>query len=167
MAATRPSQSPTTHSDRVAQPSAPEACIDDNDRLGIELCHIETHEDLDEDSSDASLSSGEEYRMAPRRTASRASEQSGEQASSGLWGRIAKHWTEHVVLTVPQKHNRDYLGELNRASSVPADTRIMIKRQDVSASASYRLSQHLAVLHRPFLEKPGNTGVLHSTLISS
>lgn len=82
----------------------------------LELHEIQTHEDEQLDLSDPSASSGDEY-VVPRRTPSRSSRASrGSRASretrhrKGLWGRIYRFWTRHVMLTVPQKSNRDHFG---------------------------------------------------------
>lgn len=79
----------------------------------LELHEIRTHEDEQLDLSDPSASSGDEY-VVPRRTPSRSSRGSRASRESrhrkGLWGQIYRFWTRHVMLTVPQKSNRDHFG---------------------------------------------------------
>lgn len=81
-------------------------------REALELHEIQTHEDNQLDLSDPSASSGEEY--VARRTAShtsRASRVSREvQPRKGVWGQTCRFWNRHVILTVPQKSNRDHFG---------------------------------------------------------
>jgi hypothetical protein len=72
----------------------------------FELDEIETQQD---DDSTGSISSGE-YRITTRRTVSRTS-QGSRRRREGVIGSIQRFWLRNVVLTVPQKKNRDYLGE--------------------------------------------------------
>ncbi|CAG8135424.1 unnamed protein product [Penicillium salamii] len=84
-------------------------------REALELHEIQTHEDNQLDLSDPSASSGEEYVV--HRTPSRTSRASRTSRSSrdrrpGIWGRVCHFWTNHVILTVPQKSNRDHFGRV-------------------------------------------------------
>ena len=90
----------------------------------LELHEIRTEEDNPDDHDDGyaastvTVSSGEN-RVVPCRTVSRTTDRSRNSASSsskpprkGIWGAIARFWTRNVVLTVPQKSNRDHYGTI-------------------------------------------------------
>lgn len=83
----------------------------EDDREALELQEIQTHEDNELDYSTPSASSGEEYRLS-RRTTSRRSVRRPRVQRKGWWNKIARFWTHHVTLTVPQKSNRDHFGEI-------------------------------------------------------
>lgn len=85
---------------------------DDDDRDALELHEIETHEDDVESWSSGSISSGE-YRVTTRRTISRSSQRTepAPKLRTGFWGRVQRFWTRNVVMTVPQKNNRDHFGK--------------------------------------------------------
>lgn len=90
---------------------SPNPSTDNGERDGIEMHQIHTREDDDLDLSSASISSGE-YRVVTQ-TRSRTSRLSAESKKemTGVWGSIYRFWTGHVVLTVPQKSNRDHFGK--------------------------------------------------------
>ena len=94
-----------------SRPQSP-SDADNAEREAIELREIQTREDDELDLSSASISSGE-YRVEnPPRSRSRpASVQTTANDSKGPFGRVRSFWTRHVVLTVPQKKNRDFFGE--------------------------------------------------------
>ena len=87
----------------------------------VELHDISTREDNPNDPDDGfqstvTVSSGEN-RVVPCRTVSRTTDRSRNSISSsskppkkGIWGAITRFWTRNVVLTVPQKSNRDHYG---------------------------------------------------------
>lgn len=81
-------------------------------REGIEMHEISTHDDDDLDLSSASVSSGES-RIVPTRVTSRASRLSRAESKKerkGVWGYVYRFWISHIILTVPQKSNRDHFG---------------------------------------------------------
>lgn len=103
--------------DRPAAAVVREARAPDNpeeDWEALELQAIQTHEDNELDYSTPSASSGEEYQPV-RRTTSRRSVRRTRVHRTGWWSKIARFWTHHVTLTVPQKSNRDHFGEINTA----------------------------------------------------
>jgi hypothetical protein len=108
---------------RDARPPSPRDRESDreDDREAIELREIQTQEDHELDYSLASASSGEEYRVA-RRTTSRRSVRRPRVQRKGGWQKICRFWTHNVTLTVPQKSNRDHLGELRGAPNGTFDT---------------------------------------------
>lgn len=85
----------------------------------LELHEIRTQEDNPDDGyaeSTVTVSSGEN-RVVPCRTVSRTTDRSRNSTRSsskpprkGLWGAIGRFWTRNVVMTVPQKSNRDHYG---------------------------------------------------------
>jgi hypothetical protein len=83
-----------------------------DDREALELHSIQTQEDNELDYSTASASSGDEHHMTIRRTPSRADSRRSRAPRKGLWGWICRFWGRNVILTVPQKSNRDYFGKL-------------------------------------------------------
>ncbi|OJJ31237.1 hypothetical protein ASPWEDRAFT_688999 [Aspergillus wentii DTO 134E9] len=108
----------------------------------LELHEIQTHEENDdEEVSGASISSGE-YRITTRRTVSRTSRCSSEE-SKGLWGRVKRFWTRNVVLTVPQKSNRDHFA-LERTFLAYIRTSVMIAMQGVLIALLFRLQRRTA-----------------------
>ncbi|KAJ5617372.1 hypothetical protein N7537_002486 [Penicillium hordei] len=92
--------------------SRPTADTRDNDREALELHSIQTQEDNDLDYSTPSGSSGDEYRVSIHRTTSQADSRRKREARNGLWGQICRFWTRQVIITVPQKSNRDHFGKL-------------------------------------------------------
>lgn len=83
---------------------------DDRDRDALELHEIETQDD-EAGTSTASISSGE-YRVTTHRTGSRNSQRTVQSRAprKGVAGYVQRFWTRSVVLTVPQKSNRDHFG---------------------------------------------------------
>ncbi|GKZ61399.1 hypothetical protein AnigIFM49718_008115 [Aspergillus niger] len=79
----------------------------DNDLDALELRNIATQDDDEAGFSTESISSGE-YRIRTHRTVSRTTHSNREHTSKGLAGHIRRFWTRNVVLTVPQKSNRDH-----------------------------------------------------------
>jgi hypothetical protein len=84
----------------------------DDDREALELHTIQTREDDELDYSTASASSGEEHRVTTSRITSRADSLRRLEARKGLWGKICRFWNRNVIITVPQKSNRDHFGTL-------------------------------------------------------
>ncbi|CAI7583362.1 unnamed protein product [Penicillium bialowiezense] len=111
-------------------------------REALELHEIQTHEDNQLDLSDPSASSGEEY--VARRTAShtsRASRVSREvQPRKGVWGQTCRFWNRHVILTVPQKSNRDHFA-LERTFLAYIRTSTVIAMQGVLVAQLFRLQR--------------------------
>jgi hypothetical protein len=93
-------------------PSPPPISHSRGERDALELHEIETHHDDAAGTSSASISSGE-YRVTTRRTVSRTSQRTERSRApcKGLLGKVQRFWTRNVVLTVPQKSNRDHFGE--------------------------------------------------------
>ncbi|OJJ46159.1 hypothetical protein ASPZODRAFT_142784 [Penicilliopsis zonata CBS 506.65] len=90
----------------------------DGERDALELNEIPTQCDDDFDDDSASISSGE-YRVTTRRTVSRQSTQTSRGNQNGwIPDRVRRFWTRHVVLTVPQKNNRDHFGKKNHSYSL-------------------------------------------------
>ncbi|GLA56442.1 hypothetical protein AtubIFM56815_010648 [Aspergillus tubingensis] len=83
----------------------------DNDLDALELRNIATQDDDEAGFSTESISSGE-YRIRTHRTVSRTTHSNREDTSKGLTGRIRRFWTRNVVLTVPQKSNRDHFAAM-------------------------------------------------------
>ncbi|GES64904.1 hypothetical protein ATEIFO6365_0009039900 [Aspergillus terreus] len=117
---------------------------DDRDRDALELHEIETHEDDAESWSSGSISSGE-YRVTTRRTISRSSQRTepAPKLRTGVWGRVQRFWTRNVVMTVPQKNNRDHFA-LERTFLAYIRTSVMIAMQGVLVAQLFRL-QHILV----------------------
>ncbi|RAL02538.1 DUF202 domain-containing protein [Aspergillus ibericus CBS 121593] len=116
---------------------------DDNDSTSeldaLELREIATQGDDEAGFSTESISSGE-YRIRTQRTVSRPVHTSRE-TSKGVWGRIRRFWTRNVVLTVPQKSNRDHFA-LERTFLAYIRTSVMVAMQGVLIAQLFRL-QHL------------------------
>ncbi|KAA8648434.1 DUF202 domain-containing protein [Aspergillus tanneri] len=108
-------------------------------REALELHEIETHEDR---TSSASISSGE-YRVSTHRTGSSASQRTVQSRAprKGFAGRIERFWTRNVVLTVPQKSNRDHFA-LERTFLAYIRTSVILAMQGVLVAQLFRL-QHL------------------------
>ncbi|KAL4893250.1 hypothetical protein BDV59DRAFT_177872 [Aspergillus ambiguus] len=117
---------------------------DDRDRDALELHEIETHEDDAATWSTGSLSSGE-YRVTTHRTVSRSSQRTEQQRKpgTGVWGSIQRFWTRHVVMTVPQKNNRDHFA-LERTFLAYIRTSVMIAMQGVLVAQLFRLQHSLS-----------------------
>ena len=113
---TEPSQLPVPEEppNAILTDSHPTSARDtrDDDREALELQTIQTHEDDELDYSTASASSGEERRVSTSRVMSRADSQRRLEARKGLWGKICRFWVRNVIITVPQKSNRDHFGAL-------------------------------------------------------
>ncbi|GKZ38803.1 hypothetical protein AbraIFM66950_011298 [Aspergillus brasiliensis] len=105
-----------------------------NDLDALELRNIATQDDDEAGFSTESISSGE-YRIRTHRTVSRTTHSNREDTSKGLAGRIRRFWTRNVVLTVPQKSNRDHFAYIR--------TSVMVAMQGVLIAQLFRL-QHLA-----------------------
>ncbi|KAL2861981.1 hypothetical protein BJX68DRAFT_14098 [Aspergillus pseudodeflectus] len=99
----------------------------------FELHEIETQQD---DDSTGSISSGE-YRITTRRTVSRTS-QGSRRRREGVIGSIQRFWLRNVVLTVPQKKNRDYLA-LERTFLAYIRTSVILAMQGVLIAQLFRL----------------------------
>ncbi|PYI13439.1 hypothetical protein BO99DRAFT_407510 [Aspergillus violaceofuscus CBS 115571] len=113
---------------------------DDSDRDAFELRNVST-QDVDEAGfSTDSISSGE-YRVRTLRTVSQATPRSRE-SRKGAWGRLERFWTRHVVLTVPQRSNRDHFA-LERTFLAYIRTSVMVAMQGVLIAQLFRL-QHMA-----------------------
>ena len=112
----------TGHEPRPPSPTATTHSRGQNrvERDALELHQIETQLDNEFGSSTASISSGE-YRITTRRTASRTSQRTerSQAPRKGLLGKVQRFWTRNVVLTVPQKSNRDHFGKLITFSIPP------------------------------------------------
>ncbi|KAE8148676.1 hypothetical protein BDV25DRAFT_157792 [Aspergillus avenaceus] len=113
---------------------------DDHERDALELHAIETQED-DSAGSSASISSGE-CRVVPQRTASRSSQRTERSRAprKGVIGYIQRFWRRNVVLTVPQKSNRDHFA-LERTFLAYIRTSVMIAMQGVIIAQLFRLQQ--------------------------
>ncbi|CAG7920668.1 unnamed protein product [Penicillium olsonii] len=116
-------------------------------REALELHEIQTHEDNQLDLSDPSASSGEEYvvHRTPSRT-SRASRSSSVQRK-GIWGQVCRFWTSHVILTVPQKSNRDHFA-LERTFLAYIRTSTVIAMQGVLVAQLFRLQRPAGPVNR-------------------
>ncbi|KOC14530.1 hypothetical protein AFLA70_5g008911 [Aspergillus flavus AF70] len=111
------------------------------ERDALELHEIETQPDHELGSSTASISSGE-YRITTRRTASRTSQRTERSRAprKGLLGKVQRFWTRNVVLTVPQKSNRDHFA-LERTFLAYIRTSVIIAMQGVLIAQLFRLQQ--------------------------
>ncbi|KAL3458441.1 hypothetical protein BJX64DRAFT_223646 [Aspergillus heterothallicus] len=105
----------------------------DLDPDNLELHEIETQHD---DDSTGSISSGE-YRITTRRTVSRASHESRRRREGVIWS-IQRFWTRNVVLTVPEKKNRDYFA-LERTFLAYVRTSVVLAMQGVLIAQLFRL----------------------------
>ncbi|KXG54632.1 protein of unknown function DUF202 [Penicillium griseofulvum] len=123
-----------------------------DDREALELHSIQTQEDNELDYSTASASSGDEQHMPTRRTPSRADSRRSRAPRKGLWGRICRFWGRNVILTVPQKSNRDYFA-LERTFLAYIRTSTVIAMQGVLVAQLFRLQQSLTKFdHLSFYE---------------
>ncbi|KAL2818077.1 hypothetical protein BJX63DRAFT_83277 [Aspergillus granulosus] len=111
---------------------------DDLDPDNLELHEIETQHD---DDSTGSISSGE-YRITTRRTVSQTS-QSSRQRREGVLGSLQRFWTKNVVLTVPQKKNRDYFA-LERTFLAYIRTSVVLAMQGVLIAQLFRLQSAIS-----------------------
>lgn len=110
-----------------------------DDREALELQEIQTHEDNELDYSTPSASSGEEPQLSRQTT--RRSVRRPRVHRKGWWNKIARFWTHQVTLTVPQKSNRDHLGEIG---FLPTVCGVHIDRRRSSARKNIpRLHPHL------------------------
>lgn len=101
-------ETPTAQADRTPR----------DDQEALELHQIQTREDDELEYSSASASSGDEYRITPYQTTSRAATERSHRISWAPWRRLCRFWTHNVTLTVPQKSNRDHLGRWKRAAQI-------------------------------------------------
>ncbi|KAL2000016.1 hypothetical protein VTN02DRAFT_3665 [Thermoascus thermophilus] len=77
--------------------------------------HSSRHAGDDDSLSSGSVSTGELH-VARSRTSQRTRQSSSLRHDTGPWRAIRKFWTRNVVLTVPQKSNRDHFGAFVRCS---------------------------------------------------
>ncbi|PYH41251.1 DUF202 domain-containing protein [Aspergillus saccharolyticus JOP 1030-1] len=113
---------------------------DDSDRDAFELRNVST-QDVDEAGFSTDSISSAEYRVRTLRTVSQASQRSRE-SRKGPWGRLERFWTRNVVLTVPQRSNRDHFA-LERTFLAYIRTSVMVAMQGVLIAQLFRL-QHKA-----------------------
>ncbi|KAL3478919.1 hypothetical protein BJX99DRAFT_93377 [Aspergillus californicus] len=125
--------SPSVYASNLSAHSSPRDS-GDLDPDNLELHEIETQHD---DNSAGSLSSGEYRVTTRRRTVSRAS-QASRVPRDGVLGRIQRFWTRNVVLTVPQKKNRDYFA-LERTFLAYIRTSVVLAMQGVLIAQLFRL----------------------------
>ncbi|KAF3031063.1 hypothetical protein E8E15_011627 [Penicillium rubens] len=141
---TEPSQPPVPEEppNAVLNDSRPTSARDsrDDDREALELHTIQTREDDELDYSTASASSGEEHRVPTNRITSRPDSQRRLEARKGLWGKICRLWTRNVVITVPQKSNRDHFA-LERTFLAYIRTSTVIAMQGVLVAQLFRLQR--------------------------
>ncbi|KAJ5498554.1 hypothetical protein N7453_007605 [Penicillium expansum] len=111
---TEPDEPPVTEQppNAILTDSRPIPDSRDDDREALELHSIQTHEDNELDYSTPSGSSGDEHHVPTHRTTSQADSRRRREARSGLWGQICRFWARQVIITVPQKSNRDHFGTL-------------------------------------------------------
>ncbi|KAJ5464934.1 uncharacterized protein N7458_000620 [Penicillium daleae] len=114
-------------------------------RESVELRELQTREDEEQlGYSSPSASSGEEYRVTTRRTSVARSTTSVRSTRKGKGvlrsSRIARFWTRHVALTVPQRSNRDHFA-LERTLLAYIRTSVVIAMQGVLISQLFRLQQ--------------------------
>ncbi|KAJ5486482.1 hypothetical protein N7530_000782 [Penicillium desertorum] len=112
----------------------------DDDREALELHTIQTREDDELDYSTASASSGEEHRVTTSRITSRADSLRRLEARKGLWGKICRFWNRNVIITVPQKSNRDHFA-LERTFLAYIRTSAVIAMQGVFVAQLFRLQR--------------------------
>ncbi|KNG83249.1 hypothetical protein ANOM_009059 [Aspergillus nomiae NRRL 13137] len=136
----------TSVTDNEPRPPSPTATShsrgeDRVERDALELHEIETQLDHELNCSTPSISSGE-YRITTRRTASRTSQRTERSRAprKGLVGKIERFWTRNVVLTVPQKSNRDHFA-LERTFLAYIRTSVVIAMQGVLIAQLFRLQQ--------------------------
>ncbi|KAI9044716.1 DUF202 domain-containing protein [Aspergillus affinis] len=129
---------------RRPSPDSDRRDSDERDRDALELHEIETQDDAA--TSTASISSGE-YRITTHRTASRTSQRTVQSRAprKGFAGYVQRFWTRNVVLTVPQKSNRDHFA-LERTFLAYIRTSVVIAMQGVLVAQLFRL-QHSTNSH--------------------
>lgn len=116
---------------------------ENGEREGIELTEYPTHEDDWAAMSSASHSSGEEYRITTR-TRSRTSQRTASvKEAKGILGFVRRFWTRHVVLTVPEKSNRDHFGTLAYRSPAASINVANAPRSTPNSRYNNRISQVL------------------------
>ncbi|OQE41928.1 hypothetical protein PENCOP_c004G07434 [Penicillium coprophilum] len=118
-----------------------------DDREALELHSIQTQEDNELDYSTPSASSGDEHHMPTRRTPSRADSRHSRKVRKGVWGWICRFWGRNVILTVPQKSNRDYFA-LERTFLAYIRTSTVIAMQGVLVAQLFRLQRPLTEVDR-------------------
>ncbi|PLB50775.1 hypothetical protein P170DRAFT_446022 [Aspergillus steynii IBT 23096] len=113
---------------------------DERNRDALELHEIETQDD-EAGTSTASISSGE-YRTTTLRTGSRTSQRTVQSRAprKGLPGYVQRFWTRNVVLTVPQKSNRDHFA-LERTFLAYIRTSVILAMQGVLVAQLFRLQR--------------------------
>ncbi|PYH91329.1 hypothetical protein BO71DRAFT_52955 [Aspergillus ellipticus CBS 707.79] len=140
---------PLATSTAIAPPPASHTHPHDRNLDALELDQIATHDDDSAGYSTDSISSGE-YRVRTHRTISRAvtvtsAPTSQTEARKGVvakaWDRVRRAWTRNVVLTVPQKSNRDHFA-LERTFLAYIRTSVQVAMQGVLVAQLFRL-QHL------------------------
>ncbi|QQK40137.1 Translation initiation factor IF-2 [Penicillium digitatum] len=131
-----PEESPTA----ILTDSRPTPDTRDDDREALELHSIQTHEDNELDCSTPSGSSGDEHPVSTHQTASQAGSRRRREAHNGLWGQICRFWTRHVIITVPQKSNRDHFA-LERTFLAYVRTSTVIAMQGVLVAQLLRLQR--------------------------
>ncbi|CAG8889752.1 unnamed protein product [Penicillium egyptiacum] len=141
---TEPSQPPVPEEPPNAiltdsRPTSPRDTRDD-DREALELQTIQTREDDELDYSTASGSSGDEHHVPTNRITSQADSQRRREARKGLWGKICRVWTRNVIITVPQKSNRDHFA-LERTFLAYIRTSTVIAMQGVLVAQLFRLQR--------------------------
>ncbi|OGM50933.1 hypothetical protein ABOM_000501 [Aspergillus bombycis] len=138
-----PVTSVTDHEPRPPSPTATSHSRGEDrvERDALELHEIETQLDHEFSCSSPSISSGE-YRITTRRTASRSSQRTERSRAprKGLLGKVERFWTHNVVLTVPQKSNRDHFA-LERTFLAYIRTSVVIAMQGVLIAQLFRLQQ--------------------------
>ncbi|KAG0154601.1 hypothetical protein PDIDSM_169 [Penicillium digitatum] len=118
----------------------------------LELQEIQTYEDNELNCSTPSASSGDDDRVVTRRStsrtvASRAVAQQRRQARTGIWGTLARLWTNNVTLTVPHKSSRDYFA-LERTFLAYMRTSLVVAQQGVLIAQLFRLQAAEALADR-------------------
>ncbi|OOQ86851.1 hypothetical protein PEBR_19846 [Penicillium brasilianum] len=123
--------------------STPRAEIPDG-RESLELRELQTREDEEQlGYSSPSASSGEEYRVTTRRRSSTSTTVRRAQPprkGKDPISRLARFWTRHVTLTVPQRSNRDHFA-LERTLLAYIRTSGVISMQGVLISQLFRLQE--------------------------
>ncbi|KAJ5143214.1 uncharacterized protein N7515_002001 [Penicillium bovifimosum] len=117
---------PTPAHDNGAEPEA------------FELQQVQTCEDNDADYSAPSASSGDEYEVPTPHPGPRPGPLHDHEGQRGIWSRVCRFWNRHIILTVPQKSNRDHFA-LERTFLAYIRTSTMIAMQGVLVAQLFRL----------------------------
>ncbi|KAK4861317.1 hypothetical protein LT330_004233 [Penicillium expansum] len=146
---TEPGEPPVTEQppNAILTDSRPIPDSRDDDREALELHSIQTHEDNELDYSTPSGSSGDEHHVPTHRTTSQADSRRRREARSGLWGQICRFWARQVIITVPQKSNRDHFA-LERTFLAYIRTSTVIAMQGVLIAQLFRLQRPLEKVDR-------------------